>query len=93
VSAKDLSMRGTLDAWTACARSSIKEKPPGPIGATVQIRFSDSRAYRGATCAGCPGALAACVATSTGTTVALQFKSGDVTGDPSFDVGVTFTCD
>ena len=86
-------MKGTVDAWTACARSSIREKPASPINATVHLQFSDSRAFRGATCTGCPGPLASCVASSTGRTVALQFKSGDVTGDPSFDVGVTFTCD
>ena len=93
VSMKDLSMRGTVDAWTACAKSSIKEKPPGPISGVVHLQFNDSGRFRGATCNGCPGALAACVASSTGKTVSLQFKSGDVTGEPSFDVGVTFTCD
>jgi hypothetical protein len=93
VSAKDLSMKGTVDAWTACARSSIKERPASPIAATVHLQFTDSRQFRGATCAGCPAALNACVTSNTGRTVSLQFKSGDVTGDPSFDVGVTFSCD
>jgi hypothetical protein len=93
VSAKDLAMKGTVDAWTACARSSIKDKPPTPINAAVHLQFSDSRAFRGATCAGCPTALAQCIAANTGRTVSLQFKSGDVTGDPAFDVNVTFTCE
>jgi serine/threonine protein kinase len=93
VSAKDLSMKGTIDAWTACAKSAIKDKPKAPINASVHIAFTDSRAFRGATCAGCPSGLAQCIAANTGRTVSLQFKSGDVTGDPSFDVNVTFTCE
>ncbi len=90
--AKDLSLR-TQNAWTACARSGIKDKPQGPVSAKVTIRFSDNRAFRGASCAGCPGAVAACIAQSTGPNVSVSFKGGDVTGDPEFVVPVTFTCD
>ena len=92
VNAKDLvGLPRAVGAWTACAKSGFREKP-SPTNATVMIRFDDSGRYRGATCSGC-GALAACVQSSTQGTVSMQNKSGDVTGEPSFDVAVTFTCD
>jgi serine/threonine-protein kinase len=82
-----------VDAWTACARTTLKEKPATPIHAAVNIQFHDARAFRGATCSGCPASIAACVQSSTEKNVSLQAKSGDVTGEASFDVAVTFTCD
>ncbi len=92
VNAKDLTLNA-IPAWTACAQRSIKEKPSGPIPATVHLRFNDNRAFLGATCNGCPGALAQCVATSTKGHASVNFRGGDVTGEPSFDVPVTFSCD
>lgn len=92
-SAKDLSLRGTGDAWTSCARSTLREKPAAPIAASVRLHFSDNRSFQGATCAACPAPLAACIKSATGRTVAVNFKSGDVTGEPEFEVPVTFSCD
>jgi hypothetical protein len=58
----------------------------------VHLRFSDTKAFKGATCLGCTTQLAQCVATQThGATVNL--RSGDTTGDPEFDVPVKFGCD
>jgi hypothetical protein len=91
--ANNLSLHGTEAAWTQCARSSIKAAPAGPIAATVHVRFADTRAFKGATCNGCPAALAQCVAGSTARTVSVNFKSGDATGEPEFDVPVTFVCE
>ena len=90
--ANDLSLRGTDAAWTQCARTSIKDKPAADISTSVRLRFSDNKAFRGATCAGCPAPLQACIAAQTGRTVSVSFKSGDVTGDPEFEVPVTFSC-
>jgi hypothetical protein len=90
---KDLSMNGTAGAWTACAQRSIQEKPGAPITGSVHLSFSDNGAFRGATCAGCPAPLAQCIASSTGRTVALKIRGGDVTGEPGFEVPVTVTCD
>jgi len=92
-SAKDLTLRGTDAAWSSCAKSAIKERPAAPLGAAVRIRFDDNRGFRGATCSGCTPALAQCVASATAKTASVNFKSGDVTGDPEFEVPVTFTCD
>ena len=86
-------MNGTAGAWTACAQSGIREKPAAPVSASVHLNFSDNGSFRGASCAGCPGAVAACIASSTGRTVQLKIRGGDVTGEPAFDVPVTFTCD
>jgi len=91
--AKDLTLHGTDAAWSTCAASSIKERPASPIVGTVRIRFNDNKVFRGATCAGCTPALAQCVAASTAKTASVSFKGGDVTGDPEFDVPVTFSCD
>ncbi len=91
--AKDLTLRGTDAAWSTCAKSAIREKPAAPISGTVRIRFNDNKVFRGATCTGCTPALAQCVASSTGKTATVTFKSGDVTGDPEFDVPVTFSCE
>lgn len=92
-SAKDLTLRGTDSAWSTCAKTAIKERPAAPIAGTVRIRFNDNKVFRGATCTGCTPALAQCVASSTSKTATVTFKSGDVTGDPEFDVPVTFSCD
>jgi hypothetical protein len=86
-------MNGTANAWTACAQRSIKDKPNGPISANVRINFTDNGSFRGASCSGCPAPLAACIAQSTRNTVALKIRGGDVTGEPTFDVPVTFTCE
>ncbi|MFO0737658.1 MAG: hypothetical protein U0270_17330 [Labilithrix sp.] len=86
-------MSGTDAAWTTCARTMIKEKPGAPIQATVRLKFSDNRAFRGAVCTGCAAPLGQCIAGSTARTVSVNFKSGDVSGEPDFDVPVTFTCE
>ena len=91
--AKDLSLRGTEAAWTTCARSSLRERPQAPIAATVRLRFNDNKAFRGATCNGCPAPLAQCIGASTGKTASLVVRGGDATGDPEFDVPVTFACE
>lgn len=91
-SAKDLSLNSTASAWTSCAQRSIHEKPSAPIAANVRLLFTDSGVFRSATCTGCPPALAQCIATSTGRSVAL--KSRDATGEPpAFEVSATFTCE
>lgn len=89
---KDLTLRGTDAAWTSCAKSAIKAKPAAPIAGTVRIRFND-KAFRGASCTGCTPQLAQCITASTGKTASVSFKSGKQTGDPEFDVPVTFTCE
>ncbi|OJY30828.1 MAG: hypothetical protein BGO98_29110 [Myxococcales bacterium 68-20] len=89
---KDLTLRGTDAAWTSCAKSALKAKPAAPIAGTVRIRFND-KAFRGATCTGCTPQLAQCITASTGKTASVSFKSGKQTGDPEFDVPVTFTCE
>ncbi|MBX3214899.1 MAG: serine/threonine protein kinase [Labilithrix sp.] len=91
--AKDLTLRGADAAWTSCARTTLKERPAGRVAGTVRIRFNDNRVFRGAVCSGCTPALAQCIATSTGKTASVSFKGGDQTGDPEFDVPVSFACD
>jgi eukaryotic-like serine/threonine-protein kinase len=90
---RDFSIRDPNTAYTTCARSSVKERPAAPIAATVRVRFNDSRSFKGATCNGCPGALAQCVTSATKGITSVNFKSGDVTGDPEFEVPVTFSCE
>jgi serine/threonine-protein kinase len=90
---KDLALRGTDAAWTSCAKSAIKERPAWPISASVRLRFNDNKVFRGATCTGCAPALAQCIAASTGKTASVILKGGDQTGDPEFDVPVTFACE
>jgi serine/threonine-protein kinase len=92
-SVRDLSTRGVDEVWTRCARSSIREASEGPMAAVVRVRFSDNARFVGATCTGCPGPLAACVASATRTAVSVHIMSGDATGDPEFDIPVTFTCE
>ena len=91
--AKDLTLNGAAAAWTACAQRSLHEKPSAPISSSVHLAFTDSGGFRGASCAGCPAPLAQCIAASTGRTAVYKNKSGDVTGDPAFDVPITVTCD
>ena len=91
--AKDLTLNGTAAAWTACAQRSLHEKPSAPISSSVHLAFTDNGGFRGASCAGCPAPLAQCIAGSTGRTAVYKNKSGDVTGDPAFDVPITVTCD
>jgi len=86
-------MPGTASAWTACAPRSIREKPSVPIAGSVHLSFSDNGAFDGASCTGCPPPLAQCIASSTGKTVALKIRGGDITGLPAFDVPITVTCD
>jgi serine/threonine-protein kinase len=93
VNSRDLSMSGTPAAWTACAQRTLREKPSAAIVASVHLSFTDNRAFRGATCGSCPIALGQCIATSTQRTVSINIRGGDVTGEPAFDVPVTFTCD
>jgi hypothetical protein len=90
-SSKDLVLNGAAATWTQCAQRSLKERPPAPVSATVQLLFVD-KAFRSATCAGCPGALAACIQ-KTRPPVSLNVRSGDMSGEPSFDVPLTITCD
>jgi hypothetical protein len=61
----------------------------------VRLHFNDNRSFRGATCSsGFPSALAACIVSSTtARTATVTLKSGDVTGEPEFEVPVTFSCD
>jgi hypothetical protein len=94
VARKDL-VFSAQPAWTQCARTTIKDRPSGPVAATVTMRFSgDNGSFRGATCAGCPGAVGACIRQATSNANArLKNTSGDVTGDPEFTAAVTFTCD
>jgi serine/threonine-protein kinase len=91
--AKDLTLNGTAAAWTTCAQRSLHEKPSSPITGNVHLAFTDNGSFRGATCASCPAPLAQCIATSTGRTAIYKNRSGDVTGDPAFDVAITVTCD
>ncbi len=91
--AKDLTLNGTAAAWTACAQRSLVEKPSAPISGSVHLEFRDNGGFRSASCAGCPAPLAQCIAGSTGRTAAYKSKSGDVTGDPAFDVPISVTCD
>ncbi len=91
--AKDLTLNGTAAAWTACAQRSFRDKPSAPISGSVHLAFSDSGAFRGASCAACPAPLAQCIGSSTGRTAVYKNRSGDVTGDPAFDVPITVTCD
>ena len=93
VNSKDIDIKAAPGAWTACARSSIHEKPNGPIVASVRINFKDTKAFTGASCAGCPPALGSCVAAATPRAAFLNVRGGDISGDPAFDVPVTFTCD
>ena len=90
--ARSLQMNGTPGAWSGCAQRAIRERPAGPIAATVHIMFADTKAFRGASCVGCPPPLAQCIANDTQRTVAIDFK-GEVTGEPAFDVPVTFSCE
>jgi serine/threonine protein kinase len=89
--AKDLQANNAVATVTSCARSLLREKPGGPINATVQVRFSDSGQFRGASCASCPPALAQCVS-GAGRGMSVKFH-GEVTGEPSFDVPMTITCE
>ena len=90
---KDLTLSGTDVGWTGCAKSSIASKPAGPIAATVRLKFNDNRGFRGAACTtGCDAPLAACIAAHT-SGASIQFRGGDETGEPEFEVQATFTCD
>jgi serine/threonine-protein kinase len=88
-----LSLNTTAGAWSACAQRAIHERPSAPIAANVHVVFSGSGAFRSASCAGCPPALAQCIASNTAQTMALESRRGAATGSPTFDVGATFTCD
>ena len=90
--AKDLQLGNAVGTVTSCARSLLHEKPAGPINATVQVRFSDSGQFRGSTCPSCPPSLQTCVS-GAGRGMSVKFRSGDVTGEPSYDVPMTITCD
>jgi hypothetical protein len=90
---KDFSIRNADVAWTTCAKSSIRERPGAPITGAVRVRFSDNKAFKAATCSGCPAALATCVASSTRGLASVNFKPGDATGEPEFEIPVTFTCE
>jgi len=92
VNAKDLNAASAAGAWTACARS-LKEKPGGPISASVNVRFSDTGQFRGASCASCPAAIQQCVVNSARGSVSLKIRGGDVTGDPAFDIPLSISCD
>jgi len=59
----------------------------------VHLAFTDNGNLRGASCAGCPGPLAQCIASSTGRAAVYKNRSGDLTGAPEFDVPITVTCD
>ncbi len=58
------------------------------------LRHLETRDFRGAICvSGCDAPLAACIASHTKGTVDFKVKSGDVTGDPEFEVAASFSCD
>ena len=92
-SPRDLTMNGTAAAWTSCAQRALKERPGGVISAVVHMTFNDSRAFKGASCPACPPPLASCIASSTQPTVSVNFRGGDVTGDPTFSVPITVVCE
>ncbi len=92
-SAKDVTLNGTAGAWTSCAQRFLHEMPSTPIVANVHLLFGERGAFRHATCADCPSALAQCVATSTGRTVALKTRNREAMADPAFDIAVTFACE
>ncbi len=92
-SPRDLTMNGTAAAWTSCAQRALKERPGGPISAVVHMTFNDSRSFRGASCPACPPPLASCIAASTQPTVSVNFRGGDVTGEPIFSVPITVLCE
>jgi eukaryotic-like serine/threonine-protein kinase len=90
---KDFSIRNPGAAWTNCAKTTITAQPSGPISGTVHVRFNDNKGFKSATCDGCPKPLASCIASSTGSIVSVNFKSGDATGDPEFVVPLTVVCE
>jgi serine/threonine-protein kinase len=90
-SSRDLTLGSAAATWTQCAQRSLKERPPAQLSATVRIIFND-RAFQSATCAACPGALATCIQ-KTRPPVSLNIRGGDITGEPTFDVPLTITCD
>jgi hypothetical protein len=85
-------LNGAPGAWTRCAKSGISSRPGGPVSATVTVRYTDSRQFRGASCAGCPGAMAACVAQAGTAGMTVNFGN-EVTGEPVYTVPLTITCD
>ena len=90
----ELKLNGSEAVWTGCARSSIKDKPTSPIAAVVRVKFKDDRSFVGASCTGCSPPLNACIAGAGNKgAMSVNFKSGDVTNQPDWDVPVTFTCD
>jgi eukaryotic-like serine/threonine-protein kinase len=91
-SAKDLTLRGADASLTKCAQTSLHEKPAAPLAAVIHLRFGD-RALKTTTCAACPRELAACVQKTMPSVAQLTIRSGDATGEPEFDVPVTFACD
>jgi hypothetical protein len=90
-SSKDLVLSNAAATWTQCAQRSLKERPSAPLAVTVHLAFID-KGFRSATCAACPSALAACIQ-ATRPPVSLNIRGGDITGEPSFDVPLTITCD
>jgi serine/threonine-protein kinase len=92
VNVKDLSTTRAEAAWTTCAKSSIKERPSAPIAAAVRLRFGSDRSFKGAICAECPAALAACVASSSRGLATVNVRS-DAGVEPELEVPVTFTCE
>jgi hypothetical protein len=92
LNAKDLQVNNAVGTVTSCARSLLHEKPGAPINATVEVRFSDSGQFRGASCPACPPALQSCVS-GAGRGMSVKFRGGDVTGEPAFDVPMTITCE
>jgi serine/threonine-protein kinase len=91
-SAKDFVTKRAEAVWTTCAKSSIKERPSAPLAATVRLRFGGDRSFKGATCAECPAALAACVASSSRGLATVSARS-DAGVEPELEVPVTFTCE
>jgi eukaryotic-like serine/threonine-protein kinase len=91
VAAKDFHPGDLSNAYTQCFRQSLSARPGGPIQATVQVRFDDNGRFRGATCAACPPAARRCVEAGS-SHARVTFRGGDVTGQPAFDVPVTFAC-
>jgi serine/threonine-protein kinase len=89
VNGNNLRLNGTGAQMTTCAKR-LAHPPSG--GASVHLDFTDNKRLRGASCAGCPSEINACVVNAAKSTTSIQFN-GEVTGDPAFDIPVTFVCD
>jgi hypothetical protein len=89
VNANTLRMSGTAARLDACAKT-LARPPSGT--ATVNLDFRDDKRLRNATCKNCPAEIQQCVLGAARSTASLQLN-GEITGEPAFDVAVTFSCE